>query len=203
LDTQVGKILDHLKSQGLEQNTLVFFTSDNGPHKEGGNNPDFFNASGGLNGVKRSLHDGGIRVPMIVRWPEKIPKETISAHISYHGDILSTACDLAQLETPKGLDSISMKPILMGQEKLQKKHEYLYWEFYEGKGARAIRMNNWKGVMNPFNQNQLEVYDLDKDAEEKTNLAAKIPEITALLLKAMKEAHEDSKDWPNPGSLKK
>lgn len=203
LDTQVGKILDHLKSQGLEQNTLVFFTSDNGPHKEGGNNPDFFDASGGLNGIKRSLHDGGIRVPMIARWPGKIPKEATSAHISYHGDFLATACDFAEIEIPNGLDGISMKPTLMGQNNSQKKHPYLYWEFYEGNGARAIRMNNWKGISKPFSQNQLEVYDLDKDAQEKNNLASVMPEITASLLKFMKEAHEDSKDWPKPGSQKK
>lgn len=203
LDTQVGKILDHLKSQGLEQNTLVFFTSDNGPHKEGGNNPDFFEASGGLNGIKRSLHDGGIRVPMIARWPGKIPKEATSTHISYHGDFLATACDFAEIEIPNGLDGISMKPTLMGQNNSQKKHPYLYWEFYEGNGARAIRMNNWKGISKPFSQNQLEVYDLDKDAQEKNNLASVMPEITASLLKFMKEAHEDSKDWPKPGSQKK
>jgi len=126
LDTQVGKILNHLKVQGLEQNTLVFFTSDNGSHREGGNNPDFFNASGGF-GIKRSLHDGGIRVPILVRWPGKIQKGTTSAHISYSGDIFATACDLAQIETPKkALDSISMRRTLLGQEKSQTKHEFLY-----------------------------------------------------------------------------
>src|SRR5439155_1617873 len=127
LDRDVGTLLAKLKELGLEENTVVFFTSDNGPHKEGGNDVAFFRSSGPFRGIKRSLTDGGIRVPMIVRRPGAVKPGTTSDHVWAFWDFLPTACDLAGIETPKGLDGLSVAPTLTGKGQ-QKTHEFLYWE---------------------------------------------------------------------------
>src|SRR5262249_36903884 len=131
LDRDVGTLLAKLKDLGLEDKTVVFFTSDNGPHKEGGNDPAFFQSSGAFRGFKRSLTDGGIRVPMLARWPGVVKPGTSSDHVWAFWDFLPPACELAGVEWPKGLDGLSVAPTLTGKGD-QKSHDFLYWEFHEG-----------------------------------------------------------------------
>jgi len=123
LDQDVGAMLAKLKEHKLDENTIVYFTSDNGPHKEGDNNPAFFDSSGPLRGIKRSLNDGGIREPMIVRWPGHILPAAVTEHVSYHGDVMATLCELANLQVPAGLDSISFAPTLLGEKDKPKEQE--------------------------------------------------------------------------------
>ena len=140
LDRQVGEIVAELESQGIADNTLIVFTSDNGPAPEGGQDVGFFNSSGGLRGIKRDLYEGGIRVPMIVSWPGVTPKGSRTDHISAFWDVLPTFAELADAQAPQGLDGLSFANVIRG-EQASKQHEYLYWEFH-GKSpapARALR----------------------------------------------------------------
>ncbi|MBM3892187.1 MAG: arylsulfatase, partial [Verrucomicrobia bacterium] len=156
LDTQVGQLFKRLKKLGLDEKTLVLFSSDNGHHKEGGNDPEFFDANGPLRGMKRDLYDGGIRVPFLARWPGHIKGGTVSPHVGYFGDFMATAVELAgvsvaqasllaksqsgKLEACPTLDSISFVPALLGKDSEQKKHDYLYWEFFERGFSQAVLM---------------------------------------------------------------
>ena len=171
LDADVGRLLAKLKELGLDEQTVVFFTSDNGPHQEGGADPNFNDSNGPLRGIKRDLHDGGIRVPLIVRWPGKIRPGTETGLPSASWDFLPTACELAGIEPPADIDGISYLPTLLGDDIRQKKHEYLYWEYG---GVRAVRMGKWKAVGNPRGSG-LELYDLEADLGESQNVAATIP----------------------------
>lgn len=190
LDKQVGEVLDKLKELGLDQNTLVMFSSDNGPHQEGGADPDYFDSNGPLKGYKRDLYEGGIREPMIAWWPGKIKAGTTSGLISAFWDVMPTVADLAGLKTPEKLDGISFLPTLLGQQG-QKKHDYLYWEFHEQGGRQAIRKEDWKlvryQVLNAVKMTT-ELYDLNTDPGEENNVAAQHPEVvkelTGLLVKA-------------------
>jgi arylsulfatase A len=146
LDEDVGRLLDFLKERGIDDNTLVMFTSDNSPHREGGHDPVFFNSNGGLRGFKRDLYEGGIRVPLLARWPGKIKPGANTDHISAHWDVLPTFCELTGADVPNDIDGISMLPTLTGQPDEQNQHKYLYWEFYEQGGKRAARFGNWKVV---------------------------------------------------------
>lgn len=201
MDTDVGKLMSKLKDYGIDDNTIVFFTSDNGPHREGGNNPDFQNSNGPLNGIKRALTDGGIRVPMIVRWPGKIKVGTKSNHIGAFWDMMSTFAELADVsdEVPQDTDGISFLPTLLGQD--QKVHDNLFWVFFEQKGARAIRKGNWKAVQQPINS-AIRLYDLSTDIGEKVNLAAKHPDIVEQLQAEMDSEHVPMRRWqfPKPGN---
>ena len=184
LDRSVGRVLDLLRELDLERNTLVIFTSDNGPHHEGGHQPEVFNSNGPLKGLKRSLHDGGIRVPTLAWWPGTVPAGTISDHLSGFQDFLPTCCELAGIETPAGLDGISMLPTLRGRGE-QQQHPYLYWEF---RGKAAVRMGPWKAVTA---KNGLLLYDLGKDLGETTNVAAQHPGIVKRMKAILAEAHVD------------
>ncbi|MCJ7730381.1 MAG: arylsulfatase, partial [Sedimentisphaerales bacterium] len=146
MDADIGKLMSKLKKLGLDENTLVMFSSDNGPHKEGGGDPNFFKSAGPLRGYKRDLYEGGIRVPMLARWPGKIKAGSVTSHISAFWDFLPTCCELVGIETPPNFDGISMLPTLLGQTRKQKKHEFLYWEFHEQGKKQAVRMGDWKGV---------------------------------------------------------
>ena len=139
LDEHVGRILALLEELELDQKTLVMLTSDNGPHKEGGHRPEFFDSNGPLRGHKRDLYEGGIRAPLLARWVGKIASGARSDHISAHWDMLPTFCELAGIEVPEATDGISMVPTLLGQPEQQRPHDYLYWEFYEQGGKRAVR----------------------------------------------------------------
>jgi len=194
LDHDVGRILATLRKLGLDDNTLVIFTSDNGPHRESSNDPAFFNASGGLHGLKRDLYEGGIRVPFIAWWPGKIAPGKTSTHVGYFGDVMSTLADLAGTTKPADLDSLSFLPALRGEP--QPKHDALYWEFHEGGTKQAVLLDqHWKGVrLRPGAP--LEVYDLTKDPGEMNNLAASEPEIARRIEKLLATARSENPDWP-------
>ncbi len=191
LDADVGRLLAKLQELGLDERTLVFFTSDNGPHREGGVDPNFNDSNGPLRGIKRSLYDGGIRVPMIARWPGKIRPGTETDHISAFWDFLPTACEAAGIRPPENLDGSSYLPTLLGDEARQKKHEYLYWRYY---GTRAVRMGKWKAVGQPRG-GRFELYDLEADLGESKNVAADNPQIVARMKRIMEAAHVDSSDF--------
>jgi arylsulfatase A-like enzyme len=198
LDRDVGRVLQRLKERGLEQRTLVLFSSDNGPHREGGNNPDFFHSNGGLRGIKRDLYEGGIRVPLIARWPGHIPAGRVSDYAGYFADFLPTAAEVARLKSTPPADGISFLPALLGQAEHQRQHEVLYWEFYERGSAQAARSRNWKGVCRPFG-GPMELYALQEDPAEQRDVAAAHPEVVARLRAAMRAAHTPSPDWKAPG----
>ena len=194
LDNGVGQLLDKLDQLGLTNNTLVFFTSDNGPHKEGGNDPAFFQSSGGLRGFKRALYEGGIRVPCIVRWPGHVPAGTTSDFVAWFADFLPTAADLADVPAPAKIDGLSLKPLLTGAAQTQPKHQYLYWEFYEGRSAQAVREERWKGVCQPMG-GTIELYDLQLDPKESNNVAAAHADVVSRIRAEMDEAHVPSPLW--------
>jgi len=146
MDEDVGRVLALLKELGIDEQTVVMFTSDNGPHTEGGHDPEFFDSNGPLTGFKRDLTEGGIRCPLLVRWPGKVEPGTRTDLISAHWDFLPTACELAGVAPPDDTDGLSMAPTLLGKSAEQKPHQYLYWEFYERGGKRAARMGKWKAI---------------------------------------------------------
>ena len=195
LDRDVGELLKRLKQHGIDENTIVLFSSDNGPHKEGGADADFNDSNGPLRGTKRDLTEGGIRVPMIVRWPGKAPAGAVSDHAGYFGDFLATAAEIGGAALPESHDAVSFLPALLGKE--QRKHEALYWEFYERGSAQAVRMGDWKGVAKPF-WGEIEIYDLKSDLGEAQNVAAKHPEIVEKIRAIMRREHVPSPDWKIP-----
>jgi arylsulfatase A-like enzyme len=165
MDKDVGRLISLLRELKIERQTLVVFTSDNGPHNEGGHKHEYFDANGPLRGFKRDLYEGGIRVPTIAWWPGRIEPGTVSDEPFAGYDWLPSACELAGMEPPKGIDGISFIPTLLGQP--QKSHEYLFWSYGPKK---AIRKGNWKAVI-PGRNKPMELYDLDKDIGEETNVA--------------------------------
>lgn len=193
LDADVGRLLDQLKALKVETNTVIFFTSDNGPHNEGGAKANFFNSSGGLRGLKRDLYEGGLRVPMIVRWPGRIKPGVVSDFPWAFWDFLPTAAEIAGAKIPPGLDGISVLPVLLGQE--AKPHEYFYWEFHEGGSKQAVRMDDWKAVRLAPGA-PLELYNLKTDLAEASNVAAMHPDVVVKIEAILKTARTESKDWP-------
>ena len=194
MDRDVGRIVSLLKELGIDGETVIFFSSDNGPHREGGHDPKFFKSSGPLRGIKRDLYEGGIRVPMIVRWPGKIKPGSVSDQVWAFWDFLPTAAEIAGVEPPRGIDGISMLPALLGKE--QGDHEYLYWEFYERGFDQAVRMGDWKGVRHL--DRKIELYNLSEDIGERRNIAADHLDIVNEISKIMREAHLDSPNFPIP-----
>ena len=196
LDNGVGQILALLKELGVEDNTVVMFTSDNGAHREGGHDPDFWDSNGPLRGIKRDLYEGGIRVPFLARWPGKIKPGTTSDHISAFWDMLPTFCEIAGVDTPENVDGISMVPALLGGT--QRKHDYLYWEFTERGGAQAIRKGNFKAVRRNVSANpdaKIELYDLASDLAEISDIAADQPDIVQEMKKLFSQARTESKTF--------
>ena len=197
LDRYVGEILKEIEQKGIADNTLIIFTSDNGPHKEGGNDPAYFNSNGIFRGIKRDLYEGGIREPFIAYWPGKI-KPGITTQVCALWDMYPTFLELAGVKGPNKTDGISIVPTLLHTRK-QQQHKFLYWEFHENKGRQAVRWNNWKGVRLEVNKNAdapVELYNLSKDPSEKTNIADKYPEIVNKIKQMMTEAHVPAPDWP-------
>jgi arylsulfatase A-like enzyme len=195
LDDQVGDLMKLLNNLNIDDNTIVIFTSDNGPHREGGHDPDFFNSNSELRGYKRDLYEGGIRVPMIVRWPGHIAAGTTTDHISAFWDVLPTFAEIAGANAPKSIDGISFLPALLGKTPKQKQHEYLYWEFYEVGGKQAVRKGNYKAVKLDVKKNRnapLELYNLKTDLGEKNNIAKQHPDIVKEMENIMDEAHTPS-----------
>lgn len=195
MDRDIGRLVDLLASLGLTENTLVFFTSDNGHHKEGGNDPEFFDANGPLRGMKRDLTEGGIRVPAIAYWPGKIEAGAVTDHISGFTDWMATACDLSGADLPKGTQSISFLPTLFGKPEDQKEHEFLYWEFYEKGSKQAVRFGDWKAIRKPMLDGKLELYNLTNDLGEENDLAAAHPDKAAKAAKYMEEGHVPNPLW--------
>lgn len=194
LDDQVGEIMDKVHELGIAENTLIIFTSDNGPHKEGGADPDYFDSNGPLKGYKRDLYEGGIRVPMMAYWPSKIQPGSTSNHPSAFWDFFPTAIEIAGVKKEfTGIDGISFLPTLVGKE--QKSHPYLYWEFLERGGRQAVLMNKWKGIRLNMAKNPdapIELYRLTDDIGEENNLAQEYPQIVKKMDRLMKEAHVNS-----------
>jgi arylsulfatase A-like enzyme len=166
---------------------------------EGGADPEFFKSSGPLRGFKRDLYEGGIRVPMLARWPGMIKAGTTSDHISAFWDFLPTFCELAGIKKPDNIDGISFLPTLLGRNDHQQKHEYLYWEFHEGGKKQAIRMGDWKGIRLYVARNPnapIELYNLKDDLAEENNIATQHPEIVEKINQYMITARTHSQNWP-------
>lgn len=195
LDDDVGRLLDQLAALGLADRTIVIFTSDNGPHAEGGVDPAFFDSSGPLRGIKRDVYEGGIRVPLIVRWPGHVAAGAVSDHVGYFGDFMDTLAAVAGVAPPAGLDSVSFLPTLLGRPADQAQHPYLYWEFYEGRSSQAVRLRDWKGVRSPMLTGEIELYDLRTDLGERHDVAAAHPDIVERIRQIMQEAHVPSPLW--------
>jgi arylsulfatase A-like enzyme len=171
--------LQKLKELGIDDNTIVMFSSDNGPAGGGGLNNWFFNSSGGLRGMKGQVYEGGIREPFVARWPGKINPGKTTDQVSAQYDLMATLADLTGQKLNE-TDGISFLPTLRGETKNQKQHEYLYWEFSSGGGQYAIRMGDWKGIRTGVSKNsnsQWEVYNLSSDKAETTNVASQHPEL--------------------------
>lgn len=191
-DEQIGLLVSQLKELGIYENTLIIFTSDNGPSFSGGADQLWFDSAKPFKSEfgwgKTSLREGGIRVPMIATWPDKIKAGTTTGHISAFWDVMPTLAEISGIKY-NDTDGISFLPALLGKK--QKKHNYLYWEFPENEGVKAIRMGKWKGYIGNIKKanNTMELYDLEKDPREQHNLAEKYPRIVRKLYKKMEEAH--------------
>ncbi|MRG46896.1 sulfatase-like hydrolase/transferase [Chitinophaga sp. SYP-B3965] len=204
LDSDIGRLMQLLKDKGLDKNTLILFTSDNGA------NPGFakfFRSNGDFRGNKTNLYEGGIREPLIAYWPGKIKAGQVSGHVAAGWDMLPTICQVAGIKIPGGIDGVSFYPGLFAEGK-QATHPYLYWEYYTYNynwnkpdatqprnwlDSRAVRLGNWKAVVKttPTDQvGKIELYDLAKDAAETTDVATTHPEVVSrvkeILLKATK-----------------
>ncbi len=193
LDSDVGRIMELLKNLEIAENTLVFFTSDNGPHREGGADPDFFDSNGPLKGIKRDLYDGGIRVPMIAHWPGKIAAGTESDFVWAFWDFPSTAAEIVGTAMPGEVDGQSVLPTLLGKD--QKEPEYLYWEFHERAFKQGVRFGEWKGVRNDLNK-PVEIYQVTQDLGEEDNLADQQPELVKRVEGWFESARTESEHWP-------
>ncbi len=193
MDRDVGRLTELVRTRGLDQRTLFLFISDNGPHREGGADPGFFNSSGGLRGIKRDLYEGGIRVPMIARWTGTVPAGRVSDHVWAHWDMLPTLAELAGARAPDGIDGRSMARALKGQA--QPSQDFLYWEFHERGFQQAVRMGTWKAVRLK-KDGPLELYDLARDPTEQTDLAAAHPEVVARIERYLADARTESARWP-------
>ena len=192
LDQSVGLILAKLEELGLSKNTLVIFVSDNGPHMEGNHDAGFFDSNGILRGTKRDLYEGGIRTPFLACWPGTIEPGSSSDHVSTFWDMMPTFCEILKLEAPENCDGISFLPTLVGKNEMQKKHPYLYFEFYEQGGKQSVLMDNWKAIkldVRGNNPKPIELYNLSADPSESNDMASDYPEIVAMMDSLMFISH--------------
>ncbi len=195
IDNTLGAIRAKLESLGLDRNTLVLFSSDNGPHAEAGNDPDFHNSNGPLRGIKRDLYEGGIRMPTIAWGLEQIPAGTTSRHVAYFGDLMATFAELARGAIPDNNDSLSFVPALTGNDDAQEAHEFLYWEFYTNGSSQAVRIGKWKAIRIPMLNGPIELYDLENDIGETQDIAALHPDIVARADALMQANHNPHPHW--------
>lgn len=193
MDADVGKLMQALRETGQDENTIILFSSDNGPHREGGHDPDFFDSNGPLRGIKRDLYEGGIRVPMIVRWPARIRAGQVSDQVWAFEDLLPTLAQAAGVQPPAGLDGISMLGAWLGRP--QPNREYFYWEFHERGFKQAVRMADWKAVRSAPGR-PLELYDLARDPGETHNLAGERRDVVERIERIMARARTESAEFP-------
>jgi arylsulfatase A-like enzyme len=196
LDSYVGDIVKKVHDKGLEQNTLIIATSDNGPHQEGSNHTAFDDAAGPLRGIKRDIYEGGDREPFVACWPGHIKPGDTSQVIAFW-DFLATAAELAGTPSPAATDGISFLPTLLGKPDQQKQHDFLYWEFHERGFEQAVLMldGNWKAVRHSRTQ-PLELYNLNSDIAEKNNVSEKHPDIIAKITQYLSTCRTDSAEFP-------
>lgn len=194
IDNSVGMLLDKINELGLDENTMVIFCSDNGPHQEGRHTMEFFNSNREFRGMKRDFYEGGVKTPFIVRWPGTIQSGIKSEETFAFWDILPTYAELVGAEKPENTDGLSILPTLLGKQQSEK-HDYLYWEFFELGGKQAILKNQWKAVKlnvrGPKDEVIFELYNLKTDPEETTNVALKYPELVAEFEKLFISAREE------------
>ena len=197
LDAYVGELVSRLKELGLYENTLILFSSDNGPHREGGADPDFFDSNGPWRGYKRDLYEGGIRVPMIVSWPGHVAEGASTDFMCSFWDLMPTLREVTGSSSAEGLDGLSLLPLWEGR-KGQASHAYLYFEFQELGGRQAVRQGPWKLVHLGVRSEspRYELYNLDDDPGETTDLSSTHPDIVASLQRLMQEAHVPNPDFP-------
>jgi len=197
LDKYVGEIINSINKNGLAENTLIIFCSDNGPHKENGGDPEFFQNHGIYRGIKRDLYEGGIRVPFIAYWKGTIQPAVTDQWLTLW-DMYPTFQQLAGIGPTKNIDGISITPTLLKKNK-QLQHDHLYWEFHENNGRQALRWKNYKLIklnVNSAAETITELYDLDKDPSEKNNIAGQFPDIVKKLDAMIKKEHRSNPDWP-------
>jgi len=195
MDRDMGRLMERLRELDIDSETLLIFSSDNGPHEAGGNSPDWFDASGGLRGRKRDLYEGGIRVPMIVWWPGAIEPGRTSHAVAYQGDFMATFSELAGASLPPDLHSVSLVPTILDDGRQQDRAPYLYWEHYARGSRQAVRFEDWKAVRIPMFTGKTELYDLSADPSESNDVAAQHPELVARMEAMMTEAHVPNPNW--------
>ena len=197
IDNDVNRVLELLKTLDLDENTVVMFSSDNGPHEEGGNDPYYFNSNGENRGIKRDLYEGGIKVPFIVRWPGIIEPNQKSDHVNAFWDILPTLAEIADADMSQvKTEGVSLVPTLLGESEKQKNHEYLYWEFHEKKYTnQAVRKDDWK-VVRHDPDGPSELYNLKEDPLERNNIADQYPAIVKEMEEIMITGRVDNSYFP-------
>lgn len=204
IDRDTGRVLDLLKELQIDKQTLVLFTSDNGPHQEGGHSADFFDSNGRHRGIKRDLLEGGIRVPCLAWWPGTIAPGSENDLQWFAGDLLATASELAGVTPPAGLDSDSLAPVFRGEEEKDKwkRKSPLYWETYEGATAQAVRFGKWKAIRSPMITGELELYDMSNDHDEKRNYAVRRPDLAKHANNLLNKHHHEDANWQPPSPRK-
>ena len=197
IDRDVGQIIDLIKELKLAADTLIIFTSDNGPHQEGGHKANFFNSSGPFRGIKRDLNEGGIRVPTIAWWPGTIKSNSINDHQWYFGDFMSTFAEVAKIKAPENIDSDSFLSTLKGNPKNKKwsRKNHIYWEFLERGSAQAVRFGKWKAIRKPMFTGPIQLYDLSFDHEEKKDHAKRRPDLVKHAKNLLDQSHEPDSNW--------
>jgi arylsulfatase A-like enzyme len=196
MDGYVGRVLEQLKKSGIDDDTLILFSSDNGPHAEGGYDPAMNDSNGPLRGKKRDLYEGGVRVPFIARWPGKVKAGRTSDLVVDFSDVMSTFAALANVDPAKlpKTDGVSFLPELLGDSATQRKKDFLYWEFYEQGGKQAVRAGDWKAIRMPLFTGKTELYNLKDDLGETKNVAAQHPDVVKRLEAIMHAAHTEPEE---------
>jgi arylsulfatase A-like enzyme len=198
MDADIGRLLDLLRELEIDENTVVFFTSDNGPHDESNHDLDRFDPNGPLTGIKRSLTEGGVRVPLIVRWPKQIAAGTTSDHVCYAADIMPTLMQVSGSEMEIETDGLSFLPALTGVGN-QMQHEYLYWEFYEQGSRQSVRFGDWVAIREPMQSGDVQLYNVASDLAEASDLADTRPELVEKAVGYMDSAHIPNENWAPRG----
>ena len=198
MDGDVGRLFDLLHELKIDDQTIVFFTSDNGPHDEARHNLDRFDPNGPLTGIKRSLTEGGVRVPLIVRWPENIQAGTTSDHICYSADVMPTLADLTDTKVPDNIDGLSFLPTLLNSGE-QPEHEYLYWEFYEQGSRQSVRFGDWVAIRQPMSTGTIELFNVVNDISEQHDMAAERSDLVSRATSYMDSAHVPHPNWQPRG----